>query len=103
MGAGVALKTTDLPDDFPEKARLYPDPSEWVNKGDSVVIRPGGKVAVGPLRAEQGILYADLEPAEAGAARRTLDVAGHYARADVFQLRVDRRPLKAVEFVSPRE
>jgi len=103
VGAGVALKATDLPDDFPEKARLYPDPGEWVNKGDSVVIRPGGKVVAGPLRAEQGILYAELEPGEAGAARRTLDVAGHYARPDVFQLRVDRRPLKAVEFVAPRE
>jgi nitrilase len=103
VGAGVALKATDLPEDFPEKARLYPDPGEWVNKGDSVVIRPGGKVVAGPLRAEQGILYADLEPGEAGAARRTLDVAGHYARPDVFQLRVDRRPLKAVEFVAPRE
>ena len=31
-------------------------------------------------------------------ARRNLDVVGHYARPDLFQLHVNRRPLKPVEF-----
>ena len=39
---------------------LYPDPDEWINAGDSAVVAPGGKVALGPLRNDVGILYADI-------------------------------------------
>jgi nitrilase len=47
-----------------------------------------GKIAAGPLRRERGILYADCDLARVQQARRTLDVAGHYARPDVFDLEV---------------
>ena len=98
IGSGLALRASDVPDTFPEKAKLYPDPDEWVNAGDSVVVAPGGKIAAGPLRREIGILYAEVDPARCGAAKRTLDVAGHYARPDVFELNVDRRPRRPVAF-----
>ena len=42
IGAGVALRNQDLPDDFPERDRLYPPHEDWINPGDSVVIAPGG-------------------------------------------------------------
>ena len=53
----------------------------------------------GPLHKEQGILYAEIDPQQMRGARWNLDVAGHYARPDVFQLtlRRDPRPLIAVE------
>jgi len=100
VGAGVALRTRDLPDDFPERDRLYPPEEEWINPGDSVVIAPGGGIQAGPLHREQAILYAELEPGRAAAARRTFDVAGHYARPDVFTLQVDRERQSPVEFSS---
>ena len=68
----------------------------WLNPGDSVVVRPGGDVLAGPLHREQGILYADIEPGRAAEERRTLDVVGHYARNDVFQLVVDRAPREPI-------
>ena len=98
VGSGFALRAADIPDSFPDKARLYPDAAEWVNKGDSVVVEPGGKIVAGPMRAELGILYAEVDPARAASARRTLDVAGHYARPDIFQLHVNTKPLKPVSF-----
>jgi nitrilase len=65
-----------------------------VNPGDSVIVAPGGKVAAGPLHEEHGLLYAEIDLERVGMARRSLDVVGHYARPDLFQLHVDSRPQK---------
>jgi nitrilase len=98
VGAGFALKGSEMPEAFPDRTRLFPDPEEWVNPGDSVVIAPWGKIAAGPLSRQFGILYADVDVARCGVARRTLDVAGHYARPDVFDLHVNRRPRDPIVF-----
>jgi nitrilase len=100
LAAGTALRGRDIPDDLPGRRELYPDPDEWVNLGDSLVVDPGGRIVAGPLRRELGILYADVDPARAAVAKRTLDVVGHYARPDVFQLHVNRDPLRPVEFTA---
>jgi nitrilase len=92
IGSGTALRGADLPADFPGREALFPRTEEWINDGDSVVVDPQGRVAAGPLRRELGILYADVDAARVAAARRTLDVAGHYARPDLFELHVRRTP-----------
>ena len=98
LGSGNLLRGSDMPADLPDHDTLYPDPDEWVNPGDSLVIAPGGEIVAGPMRREEGILYADIDPQRAATARRTLDVVGHYARPDIFTLKVDREPQAAVEF-----
>lgn len=98
VSSGVALTNSDIPADFPEKDRLYPDAEEWINPGDSVVIAPGGEIVAGPMRNEKGLLYADVDPAQCGIARRTLDVAGHYARPDVFTLHVNTGAQSPIAF-----
>ena len=99
LGNGTAMRGRDVPPDFPDRDRLFPDQDDWFNPGDSVVVAPNGRMVAGPLRDEHGILYADCDPAEAAAARRTLDVAGHYGRPDVFRLEVRReeRPPAVIE------
>lgn len=97
-GAGCAFRARDIPDSVPGKAELFKNPDEWVNPGDSVIVAPGGKILAGPMREEFGILYAEIDPERIGIARRSLDVVGHYSRPDVFQLRVDTRPRRPVEF-----
>ena len=98
LSAGCLLRASDLPADLPARDRLYPDPQEWINDGDSVVIAPGGRIIAGPLRRETGMLLADLDLSVAALSRRSLDVTGHYARPDIFQLSVDRRPRAPVVF-----
>ena len=97
VGSGTLIKAGDIPADFPDRARLYPDPDEWVNDGDSVVIAPGGEIVAGPLRKEEGILYSEIDAARAGTAKRALDVAGHYARPDIFKLHVNTTPQSPLE------
>lgn len=99
LGSGTLLRAGDIPDDFPARAQLFPDPDEWINEGDSVVFDPQGKLVAGPMRREEGILYAEIDVARVAPARRTLDVTGHYARPDIFQLQVRRTPAASVRHI----
>ena len=45
----------------------------------------------GPLEGEAGILVAEIDPGRRTEGLFDLDVTGHYARPDVFELRVDPR------------
>jgi nitrilase len=100
IGSGCSLRASDVPATFPGRAQLFPDPDEWLNVGDSVVVAPGGEIVAGPLHKEHGLLLADIDPARAAAAHRTLDVAGHYSRSDIFSLAVDRSPQQPVTYRS---
>ena len=98
VGCGNLMKGSDIPEDFPGKADLYPDEGEWINPGDSVVIAPGGEIVAGPMRREAGILYCELDREKVGIAKRALDVAGHYSRPDIFRLHVNTKPQSPVQF-----
>jgi len=98
LGCGVAFQARDMPLSLPGRAQLYPEDDEWINPGDSVVVAPGGKIVAGPMHEERGILYAEVDLERVGMARRTLDVVGHYGRPDLFQLHVNTRPARPVEF-----
>ncbi len=95
---GVALERNDLPEDFPNKTELYPEDEQWINPGDSVVIAPGGEIIAGPLNKEKGYVICEVDAEIAVHARRALDVAGHYARPDIFQLTVNKSKQKHIEF-----
>lgn len=98
VGSGVAFRASDICGAAPGLSDLYPDAGEWVNAGDSAVVAPGGKLAVGPLRNDFGILYADINSESTDNARRTLDVTGHYSRPDLFSLNVRTGPLPPAHF-----
>lgn len=66
--------------------------------GGSVICDPYGEVVAGPLLGEEGLVLANIDTDIVPGARFDLDVVGHYARPDVFQLTVDERPKRAVTF-----
>ena len=98
VGCSIAMRKQDIPDRFEFKARYYSEVGEWINKGDSAVVGPDGKFVAGPMNSEEGILYAELDPRQMRGSKWNLDVAGHYARPDVFRLTVSKeeRPMIAV-------
>jgi nitrilase len=104
LGNGSSMRGKDIPRDFPDRAKLFPDLETWFNPGDSVIVDPSGTIVAGPLHEKHGILYADCDPARASAAKRTLDIAGHYGRPDIFRLEVNREARSPVDFgaLTPR-
>ncbi|RWC01399.1 carbon-nitrogen hydrolase family protein [Mesorhizobium sp.] len=97
IGTATAMQGSDLPADFPDRDRLF-KAEEWINDGDAVVVKPGGAIAAGPLNRDKGILFAEIDSEAVGCARRSLDVAGHYSRPDIFSLSINRKPLTPVAF-----
>ena len=60
------------------------------NSGGSTIINPQSVVIAGPMGNEEGILYADIDLEACVREKVTHDVAGHYNRADIFNVRLNR-------------
>ncbi|PTS90183.1 carbon-nitrogen hydrolase [Sphingomonas sp. HMWF008] len=65
-------------------------PEGLLQSGGSCIIAPDGTILAEAGR-EAEILLADLDMGAIGRGLTALDTDGHYARPDVFELRVDRR------------
>jgi aliphatic nitrilase len=59
----------------------------------SGIIGPDGRVVGEPLIDEEGIVYADIDLDRCIQPKQMHDIVGHYNRFDVFDLRINRRPL----------
>jgi nitrilase len=70
----------------------FPADAEWLMSGGTAIVSPTGDCdyLAGPVYEQEAILYADLDLADVIRAKHSFDVAGHYARADILQLHVDR-------------
>jgi nitrilase len=75
------------PDDFPLRAEI--DGAGIIGRGGSAILAPDGSYVAGPLYDEEGILYAELDPARLLAERQRFDPVGHYSRPDVLRLAVN--------------
>ena len=79
-------RASSYPEDFPLAEAL--EGRDLIGRGGSAVLAPDGSYLAGPLYGEEGILYAELDPARLLAERQRFDPAGHYHRPDVLGLRV---------------
>jgi nitrilase len=66
--------------------------------GGSAVIGPDARFIAGPVYDCETIVYADIDLDRIPEEKELLDVAGHYARPDVFSLCVNRRRLEPLSF-----
>jgi nitrilase len=105
VGCSIAMRKEDIPDQFEFKAKYYSEVGKWINKGGSAIVSPDGKFVAGPLNEEEGIIYAEVDPRQMRAPKWNLDIAGHYARPDVFQLSVSKedRPIITLAETSRQE
>jgi nitrilase len=75
------------PDDFPLRSEI--EGAGTIGRGGSAILAPDGSYLAGPLYDEEGILYAELDPARLLAERQRFDPVGHYSRPDVLRLDVN--------------
>lgn len=78
--------------------RLPEAPDTVLMRGGSMIIDPLGKVLAGPVYNEDALLTAELDMGLIPMAQMDFDAVGHYARPDVFTLRVNTASQRAVNF-----
>ena len=84
-----AVQMDDIPDQY-EFKQLYGSDKEWINGGNSSIIGPYGEILAGPAQNKAEVLYAEIDLSVITKAKRMFDVAGHYARPDVFIYEINK-------------
>ncbi|GAC1658174.1 MAG: carbon-nitrogen hydrolase family protein [Gemmatimonadaceae bacterium] len=84
----------DFPDDY--DTGYGDDPEAIVTRGGSCIVDPFGEVLAGPGTEGEVILTADIDRRQIIRGKYDLDVVGHYARPDIFHLRVDETSKRPV-------
>jgi nitrilase len=97
VSASSVLQLSDVPAGFPLRDRL-PTDAPYFHDGGTAIAGPDGQWIVPPLRIDRTLVVADLDLAAVARERQNFDPVGHYSRADVFRVEVDRTRRRAVEF-----
>jgi nitrilase len=81
------------------KQALPPEIRERLELGGgySGIIAPRGNYLAGPVREGEALIYAELDFGLIDALKSIVDSAGHYARPDVVQLKLNRAPQRPLE------
>jgi nitrilase len=90
LSANQFNRQRDFPADY--RPAIGKDPDDIVNRGGSCIVDPFGNFLAGPNLEGEAILVAEIDRAQIVRGKFDLDVVGHYARPDIFELHVDERP-----------
>lgn len=90
------ITRADYPADY--DCSITDSPEAILMRGGSAIVDPLGNVIAGPVFGEHALLCADIDADEIIRARLDFDVAGNYARPDVFQLSVNEASPSPVSF-----
>jgi nitrilase len=98
LSACQFIRRGDYPADYP--AQQGDAPETVLIRGGSVIVNPMGRILAGPNYEGECLQLADIDLGEIAEGKYDLDVAGHYARPDIFRLLVNERPSPAACFAA---
>ncbi|MDE7539687.1 carbon-nitrogen hydrolase family protein [Gluconobacter sphaericus] len=89
--------------DAPEQYACHQgnNPETVLIRGGSVIINPLGEIIAGPIYDREAVITADIDLDDVIRGKYDLDVAGHYARPDIFNLQVNNECKSPVSFSAP--
>ncbi len=94
LSSNQFARRSDYPADYPLEPAV--PPATILTRGRSCIVHPLGDLLAGPVYDEDALLVADLDLDDTVRGKFDFDVTGHYARPDIFELRVDSRARRAL-------
>jgi nitrilase len=101
LSSNQFTRRRDYPADY--RAAFPQDPDAIVCRGGSCIVDPFGNFLARPNHEGEVILTAEIDRAQIVRGKFDLDVVGHYARPDIFQLHVDETPKPSVRLNAMNE
>lgn len=93
------MRVSDIPAGTPHHSIIAAGSSETLASGGSCIAGPDGEWLVAPVANEERLIVATLDHKRVREERQNFDPAGHYARPDVLQLRINRTRQSTVSLV----
>src|SRR6266849_2722513 len=88
IACGAVMRARDLPPELEAIESLKESPDAFVLDGGTAIIAPDGSLLAGPVFEEEVILTADVDLSRIAEESLALDVAGHYSRPDIFEVKL---------------
>lgn len=88
VGVTAYLRGCDIPRDLPGADQIYGDTEDFLSRGNTTIVAPGGEILEGPTIGAAATVTSTLDLGRIAVGRRTFDPVGHYVRPDIFSLTI---------------
>ena len=92
------MRKSDFPTDTPHFSAIIEKGNDMLANGGSCIAGPDGTWIVEPVVGGEKLIVATLDHKRVREERQNFDPAGHYARADVTKLTINRERQSTVAF-----
>lgn len=90
------MRKEDFPSDTLHLDKILENAPDILSTGGTCLAAPDGEWLIEPLGTEEKLVVAQINHQRVREERQNLDIAGHYSRPDVLQLKVNRERQKIV-------
>lgn len=89
VGVTAYIRGCDIPRDLPGADEIYGDSDDFLSRGNTTIVAPGGEMLEGPVTGTAATVASTLDLERIAAGRRAFDPVGHYARPDILSLSIN--------------